>query len=201
MIIGNPDIADGVHPSLVIGPGTEVIAGEHLIARPLLQALEHPGPRPAVARRTRASRRATRYSLPSTVIELIACCVIPESAAVIPEFSGAYRRSGVIKEFVERREEMSRLFNVRHMPALVQKHGLPSERMGSVYGMTPGSPLITGLADIPVAAKLVGRLPAADVLLTHSPPAGVNDDPDDPAHVGYDGLRDWVDRHRPRLAG
>jgi urease subunit alpha len=31
---GNPDIQDGVDPSLVIGPGTEVIAGEHLIATP-----------------------------------------------------------------------------------------------------------------------------------------------------------------------
>ncbi|MFN8524338.1 MAG: urease subunit alpha [Chloroflexota bacterium] len=31
---GNPDVQDGVHPSLVIGPGTEVIAGEHLIATP-----------------------------------------------------------------------------------------------------------------------------------------------------------------------
>jgi urease subunit alpha len=29
---GNPDIMDGVDPRLVIGPGTEVIAGEHLIA-------------------------------------------------------------------------------------------------------------------------------------------------------------------------
>ena len=29
---GNPDIMDGVHPALVIGPGTEVIAGEHMIA-------------------------------------------------------------------------------------------------------------------------------------------------------------------------
>lgn len=29
---GNPDTMDGVHPQLVIGPGTEVIAGEHLIA-------------------------------------------------------------------------------------------------------------------------------------------------------------------------
>jgi uncharacterized protein len=36
------------------------------------------------------------------------------------------------------------------------------------------------------------------VLITHCPPAGVNDDPDDPAHVGYEGLRDWVERHRPR---
>jgi urease subunit alpha len=31
---GNPEMMDGVHPQLVIGPGTEVIAGEHLIATP-----------------------------------------------------------------------------------------------------------------------------------------------------------------------
>jgi urease subunit alpha len=31
---GNPETMDGVHPQLVIGPGTEVIAGEHLIATP-----------------------------------------------------------------------------------------------------------------------------------------------------------------------
>src|SRR6266496_79317 len=31
---GNPDMQDGVTPALVIGPGTEVIAGEHLIATP-----------------------------------------------------------------------------------------------------------------------------------------------------------------------
>jgi urease subunit alpha len=31
---GNPDVQDGVDPALVIGPGTEVIAGEHLIATP-----------------------------------------------------------------------------------------------------------------------------------------------------------------------
>ncbi len=31
---GNPDIMDGVDPRLVIGPGTEVIAGEHMIATP-----------------------------------------------------------------------------------------------------------------------------------------------------------------------
>jgi uncharacterized protein len=47
------------------------------------------------------------------------------------------------------------------------------------------------------AAKLVGRLPAADVLLTHSPPAGVNDEPDDRAHRGSPALRDWVEAHRP----
>jgi len=31
---GNPEMMDGVHPGLIIGAGTEVIAGEHLIATP-----------------------------------------------------------------------------------------------------------------------------------------------------------------------
>ena len=48
------------------------------------------------------------------------------------------------------------------------------------------------------AARLAPRLPAADVLLCHCPPEGVNDEPDDPAHVGFAGLRDWVERHTPR---
>jgi uncharacterized protein len=47
------------------------------------------------------------------------------------------------------------------------------------------------------AAELVERLPAADVLLTHSPPAGVNDEPDDPVHSGSAALREWVERERP----
>jgi Icc-related predicted phosphoesterase len=48
------------------------------------------------------------------------------------------------------------------------------------------------------AARLARRLPAADVLLCHCPPMGVNDDPDDPAHVGFAALREWVEHHRPR---
>ena len=48
------------------------------------------------------------------------------------------------------------------------------------------------------ASKLARKLPTADVLICHCPPAGINDDPDDPAHVGYEGLREWVTRHRPR---
>jgi Icc-related predicted phosphoesterase len=48
------------------------------------------------------------------------------------------------------------------------------------------------------ASKLARKLPAADVLIAHCPPAGVNDDPDDPAHIGFDGLRSWVDEHHPR---
>jgi uncharacterized protein len=47
------------------------------------------------------------------------------------------------------------------------------------------------------ASELVERLPAADVLLTHSPPAGVNDEPDDRAHRGSAALRAWVERNEP----
>ena len=36
------------------------------------------------------------------------------------------------------------------------------------------------------------------MLLCHCPPRGVNDDPDDPAHIGWEALRDWVLEHRPR---
>jgi Icc-related predicted phosphoesterase len=48
------------------------------------------------------------------------------------------------------------------------------------------------------ARKLVRKLPPADVLVCHCPPAGINDDPSDPAHVGFEALRAWVDEHRPR---
>jgi uncharacterized protein len=48
------------------------------------------------------------------------------------------------------------------------------------------------------AATLVARLPTADVLISHCPPAGVNDEPDDPAHSGFVALREWVEQHRPR---
>ena len=48
------------------------------------------------------------------------------------------------------------------------------------------------------ATKLVKKLPAADVLICHCPPTGINDDPEDPAHLGIEALRDWVDRHQPR---
>jgi Icc-related predicted phosphoesterase len=49
------------------------------------------------------------------------------------------------------------------------------------------------------ASELLARLPRADVLLTHSPPAGVNDDPDDPMHCGSPALREWVERTQPGL--
>jgi uncharacterized protein len=48
------------------------------------------------------------------------------------------------------------------------------------------------------ASKLARKLPAADVLVCHCPPRGVNDDPEDLAHVGFEGLRDYVAKHSPR---
>jgi len=48
------------------------------------------------------------------------------------------------------------------------------------------------------AQALVARLPAADVLVTHTPPLGVDDEPDDPVHRGFAALGPWVARHRPR---
>jgi Icc-related predicted phosphoesterase len=47
------------------------------------------------------------------------------------------------------------------------------------------------------ASELARRLPGADVLVSHSPPARVNDDPADPVHSGFAGLREWVDEHHP----
>jgi uncharacterized protein len=49
------------------------------------------------------------------------------------------------------------------------------------------------------AARLIRKLPPADVVICHCPPYGVNDDPHDPAHVGFVALREWVLEHRPRL--
>jgi Icc-related predicted phosphoesterase len=48
------------------------------------------------------------------------------------------------------------------------------------------------------ASKLARKLPGADVLLCHCPPRGINDDSEDPAHTGFEGLRAWVDRYGPR---
>jgi Icc-related predicted phosphoesterase len=45
---------------------------------------------------------------------------------------------------------------------------------------------------------LIAALPAADVLVTHCPPRGINDH-DDPAHVGIDALRDWLDQTQPAV--
>lgn len=46
---------------------------------------------------------------------------------------------------------------------------------------------------------LVENLPIADVVVTHCPPRGVNDHRTDPAHMGIEALRRWVERYPPRV--
>ena len=48
------------------------------------------------------------------------------------------------------------------------------------------------------ASALLADFPSVDVMLTHCPPYGVNDEPGDPTHEGFRGLRDYVLRARPR---
>ncbi|WP_083420557.1 metallophosphoesterase family protein [Mycolicibacterium llatzerense] len=47
-------------------------------------------------------------------------------------------------------------------------------------------------------ADMVVQLPPANIVVTHCPPRGLNDHPD-PAHVGIDALRQWVDRRQPSV--
>lgn len=49
------------------------------------------------------------------------------------------------------------------------------------------------------AKRLARRLPAADVLLSHAPPRGIHEEPDDKAHEGFEALADYIVRVRPRL--
>lgn len=46
-------------------------------------------------------------------------------------------------------------------------------------------------------SAVIDTIPAADLVITHCPPAGIND-AEDPAHVGIFALRRWVDRYHPR---
>lgn len=47
--------------------------------------------------------------------------------------------------------------------------------------------------------EMLADFPAVDVMLSHAPPYGVNDEPDDPTHAGYRGLRTYVEQHHPSL--
>lgn len=47
------------------------------------------------------------------------------------------------------------------------------------------------------ASSLLATFPHVDVMLTHCPPFGVNDDHHDISHTGFIGLRDYVEREKP----
>jgi uncharacterized protein len=47
------------------------------------------------------------------------------------------------------------------------------------------------------ASALLKNFPRVDVMLTHCPPYGINDDVSDLSHTGFAGLRAYLDEHRP----
>ncbi|MDM2164718.1 metallophosphoesterase [Mycobacteroides abscessus] len=47
--------------------------------------------------------------------------------------------------------------------------------------------------------ELVKSLPAADVIVSHCPPAGINDHPEHQPHVGVEALRDHIAARPPKL--
>lgn len=51
--------------------------------------------------------------------------------------------------------------------------------------------------DAEIEAKLASA-PQADIILSHSPPYGINDDPGDLAHEGWKSLRQYVDEKPPK---
>jgi len=48
------------------------------------------------------------------------------------------------------------------------------------------------------ADTLLKDFPHVDVFLAHSPPYGINDEPDDVAHQGFKALRKYLDEQHPR---
>jgi len=47
------------------------------------------------------------------------------------------------------------------------------------------------------ARQMLSNYSPVDVFLSHSPPEGINDG-DDPAHVGFRALREYIDRNQPK---
>lgn len=45
---------------------------------------------------------------------------------------------------------------------------------------------------------VMSAVPKVDILITHCPPRGINDN-HDPSHYGFEGLRTWVEREKPRF--
>jgi uncharacterized protein len=48
------------------------------------------------------------------------------------------------------------------------------------------------------ATDMLKDFPRVDIMLTHCPPYGVNDEPGDPTHEGFHGLRTYVEGKRPK---
>lgn len=82
-------------------------------------------------------------------------------------------------------------------------HGRAVEVAGLTFGglegcrrYRRGAPFEHTEKEAAAALKRVGRV---DVLVSHAPPEGVNDDPGDKVHGGWVALREHVEAHPPRL--
>ena len=49
------------------------------------------------------------------------------------------------------------------------------------------------------ATVLMQDFPKVDVMISHAPPAGINDEPGDPSHEGFFALRNYLETNQPRL--
>lgn len=48
------------------------------------------------------------------------------------------------------------------------------------------------------ASAMLSGFPPVDIFICHCPPRGINDE-DELSHQGFDGLRDYIERHPPKL--
>ena len=48
------------------------------------------------------------------------------------------------------------------------------------------------------ASRLLEDFPKVDVLLAHSPPYGINDEPGDPTHTGLVALKKYIEKNQPK---
>jgi len=49
------------------------------------------------------------------------------------------------------------------------------------------------------ATQLLQNFPYVDVMLSHAPPYGINDEPEEVTHQGFQALRTYLDEKRPKL--
>lgn len=64
---------------------------------------------------------------------------------------------------------------------------------GSVKYKDADAPMYTQTESI----EMLKDFPRVDILLTHAPPFGINDEPDDPTHAGFKGLLQYVEEKNP----
>ncbi len=62
------------------------------------------------------------------------------------------------------------------------------------YKSTPGAIMYTQEE----AKELLKDFPRVDVMITHCPPYGINDEPEDLAHQGFIALREYLQTKRPK---